>query len=157
MAKGISAVIATIMLLMITVALIGVFYVFSSGIVTSGTGAAGGAVTVTTDRMLKTIAVSNVICGANTTTVSPANIVKHTIINFTLQNVGTKDILADELSVYVNDVKSDGTTVILNSALNSGLAANAQQQVGIQTASYSKTGTLKVQGPSNTEQRSLTC
>lgn len=144
MAKGLSAIIATIMLLMITVALIGVFYVFSSGLVTSGTSATGGAVSATTDRMLKTIAVSGERC-FNTTS-------SNNVINFTVQNVGTKDILAGELKVLVDDAQSSDIEEI-----SSGLAANAQAQVGVQTATYSKTRTLKVQGPSNTPQTSLTC
>jgi len=144
MTKGISAVIATIMLLMITVALIGVFYVFGSGLMSSSTGAAGGAATATTDRMLKTVALSTAIC-KNTT---PTN----NMINFTIQNVGTKDILANELTVLVDDVVNNQIEEI-----SSGLAANAQAYVGVQTASYAKTRTLKVQGPSNTPQVSLTC
>lgn len=144
MAKGISAIIATIMLLMITVALIGVFYVFGSGLMTSSTGAAGGAATATTDRMLKTVAVSTATC-KNTTSAN-------NVINFTIQNVGTKDILAGELTVYVDDVLNTQIEEI-----SSGLAANAQAQVGVQTTAYSKTRTLKVQGPSNTPISYLTC
>lgn len=144
MAKGISAVIATIMLLMITVALIGVFYVFTSGLVSSGTGAASEAASATTDRMLKTISLSTATC-KNTT---PTN----NVINFTVQNVGTKDILAGELKVYVDD--KDNTQI---EEISSGLNINAQAHVGVQETTYSKTRTLKVQGPSNTEQRSLQC
>ncbi len=143
MAKGISAIIATIMLLMITVALIGVFYVFGSGLLTSTTSAAGGSAAATTERALKTIAISTAIC-SNTT---PAN----NIINFTVQNVGTKDILAGELKVYVDNVENLQTEEI-----SSGLAANVRLQVGVQTT-YSKTKNLKVQGPSNTEERNLVC
>ena len=114
MTKAISAVIATIMLLMITVALIGVFYVFGSGLMTASTGSAGGAAAATTDRMLKTIAVSTYKC-ANTTSTN-------NIINFTVQNVGTKDILAGELKVFVDDVQSLDIEEI-----SSGLASNASR------------------------------
>ncbi len=144
MTKAISAIIATIMLLMITVALIGVFYVFGSGLMTTSTGSAGGAAAATTDRMLKTIAVSIATC-ANTTSTN-------NVINFTVQNVGTKDILSGELTVYVDDALNTQIEEI-----SSGLASNAQQSIGVQTTTYSKTRTLKIQGPSNTEQRSLTC
>lgn len=146
MAKGLSAIIATIMLLMITVALIGVFYVFSSGVVTSSTGSAGAAATATTDRMLKTIAVSSATC-KNTT---PAN----NIINFTVQNIGTKDVLANELKVFVDSVVNPDESPDLAST---GLAANAQMQVGVNVSSYSRTRTLSVQGPANAPIIYLTC
>lgn len=149
MAKGISAVIATIMLLLITIALIGVVYAFITTLAGTTIAAGTGQASATTDRMLKTITVSAATCG-NTT---PAN----NIINFTVQNIGTKDILPGELAVYVDGAKADGLTVINNSALNSGLAANAQAYAGVQTASYSKTRTLKVQSPANPSEISLTC
>ncbi len=146
MAKGLSAIIATIMLLMITVALIGVFYVFSSGLVTSGTSAVGSAATATTERMLKTVAIAMASC-SNTTSAN-------NIINFTVQNVGTKDILAGELKVYVDGVENTATSPVLAAT---GLAPNAQTQVGVLITSYKKTRDMNVQGPSNTEQRFLTC
>lgn len=149
MAKGISAVIATIMLFMITVALIGVFYAFSTNFVETTITAGTGQASATTDRMLKTIAVSAATC-KNTT---PAN----NIINFTVQNIGTKDIAAGELTVYVDNIKADGLTAINNGALNSGLAANAQAYAGVQTTTYSKTRTLSVQGPANAPISYLTC
>ncbi|MBU3957828.1 MAG: hypothetical protein KKB25_02025, partial [Nanoarchaeota archaeon] len=49
--KGISAIIATIMLLMITVALIGVFYVFSSTMVTQTTSSGGERVSQITSQL----------------------------------------------------------------------------------------------------------
>ncbi len=144
MAKGISAIIATIMLLMITVALIGVFYVFSSGLMTGATGSAGGAATAATDRMLKTVAISMATCGNTTST--------NNIINFTVQNVGTKDILAGELTVYVDDISNNQIEELI-----SGLGVGKQIQVGVQEGTYKKTRNLKALGPSNTEQRFLTC
>lgn len=144
MAKGISAVIATIMLLLITIALIGVVYAFITTLtgttITTGTEQASA----TTDRMLKTIAISAATC-RNTT---PAN----NIINFTVENIGTKGIAAGELKVFVDDVENAQTE-----ELAAGLAANAQAQVGVQTASYGKTRNLNLQRPSNTQQISLTC
>ncbi len=132
------------MLLMITVALIGVFYVFSSGLVTSGTSAVGSAATATTERMLKTVAIAMASC-SNTTSAN-------NIINFTVQNVGTKDILTGELTVYVDDILNSQTEEI-----NAGLMVGKQIQVGVQTTDFNKRRNLKVIGPSNTEQRFLTC
>ncbi len=111
---------------------------------TKSSSSAEAAATETTDRMLKTVALSIATC-SNTT---PAN----NMINFTIQNIGTKDVLSGELTVYVDGVLNTQTEEI-----SSGLAANAQAQVGVQTSTYSKTRTLKVQGPSNTEQIFLTC
>lgn len=144
MRKGISAVIATIMLLMITVALIGVFWAFSNTLAESSTTAVGEAATATTERMLKQVAISGEKCG-NTT---PSN----NIINFTVQNIGTKNITADELKVFVDDEENTQTE-----ELAAGLAANAQVRVGVQTATYGKTRSLKVLGPSNAPEKSLLC
>lgn len=146
MKKGISAIIATIMLLMITVALIGVFYVFGSILMGGSTGAAGSAATATTDRMLKSIAVSNERCSNTSAT--------NNIINFTVQNIGTKDIVAGELSVYVDNVLDKDESPDLTAT---GLAANAQMPVGVNVSSYRKTRSLQVVGPANPVTMSLTC
>ncbi|MFZ3077716.1 MAG: LamG domain-containing protein [Candidatus Aenigmatarchaeota archaeon] len=59
--KGISAVIATIMLLMITVSLIGVFYIFSSTLATQTTGAGGQQASQLTAQLSMCMQIDNII------------------------------------------------------------------------------------------------
>ncbi|MFZ3077016.1 MAG: hypothetical protein WA139_01020 [Candidatus Aenigmatarchaeota archaeon] len=107
--------------------------------------AQGSTSTPTTDKMLKTIVVSSAIC---------TNGENGDKIYFTVQNVGTKDILAGELKVYVDGVQISGTTPDLTTT---GLAANSQMQVSLNISSYSKTRTLSVQSPSNAPIIYMTC
>jgi len=86
MQKAISAVIATIMLLMITVALIGVFYVFSSSIAGSSTSAGAQQVSQTTSSIAGMMRIENV----NGYSVS-------------VGNIGTADLSG--ISVFIDDSK----------------------------------------------------
>ncbi|MFZ3077801.1 MAG: LamG domain-containing protein [Candidatus Aenigmatarchaeota archaeon] len=61
MTKAISAVIATVMLLMITVSLIGVFYVFSSTLATQTTGAGGQQASQLTAQLSMCMQIDNII------------------------------------------------------------------------------------------------
>lgn len=146
MAKGISTILATVMLLLITISMVAVFYVFGTGLITTSTGATTITATTTTEMMLKVVAIPVAKC-SNTT---PTN----NIINFTLQNVGTKDILGGELKVYVDDVQNTNTAPNL---ANTGLNVGEQIQIGVTETSYKKIRNLKVQGPSNTVMQILNC
>ncbi len=74
--KGISAVIATILMLMITVAMVGLAYMFITGLFTSSTAT--------------NIALSSVDCtGGN--------------IYVTIRNTGTESISVADITVYVDD------------------------------------------------------
>jgi flagellin-like protein len=140
MAKGISAVIATIMLLMITVALISVFYVFGSGLMSTTTGAAGATAASTTERMLKTIALPIASCDTATN-----------VMRFVVQNVGTKNIVAAELVAYVDDV----VVVTVPNIVTTGVDVN-QQKTFTYTSSDGQ-HTLRIVGPSNAPVALLTC
>ena len=155
MAKGISAVIATVMLLMITVALIGVFYVFGGSLMSTTSGTAGDIVAGTEDKMLQAIALETATCGNTTST--------NNIINFTLQNTGTKDIVSSDVKIYM-----DGTDVTPTAGLTGsrGMVANSRTTLSYGTTSsatvgpttgYSAKRTLKVTGPSNYVETELRC
>lgn len=85
--KGISAVIATIMLLMITVALIGVFYAFSLGMAGGVASSASEQASKTTSGMSGLIRIINIHGN-----------------NIDVENIGTSDV--SDFSVYLNDAKT---------------------------------------------------
>lgn len=91
--KAISAIIATIMLLMISVALIGVFYVFSSGIATTSTSAAGEQTSQITAQLSMCMKIDNIY--------------KNQI---TLRNCGKGVIENKSLVVMMDDVKLNADT-----------------------------------------------
>jgi|GEM_PF-2733828 len=91
--KGISAVIATIMLLMITVALIGVFYVFSSGITSTATSSGGQQVSQITSQLAMCMQIDNI----NGNKVD-------------LRNCGKGVIENKSLVVTIDDIKLDANT-----------------------------------------------
>lgn len=86
--KGISAVIVTVMLLMITVSLVGVFYAFS---LSTATGAASSA----SEQTSKTV---SAIGGLIRITNIHGN-------NIEIQNIGVTDL--SDFSVYLNDAKTE--------------------------------------------------
>ncbi|MBU3957440.1 MAG: hypothetical protein KKB25_00005, partial [Nanoarchaeota archaeon] len=95
--KGISAIIATIMLLMITVALIGVFYVFSSTMVTQTTSSGGAQVSQITSQL------------------SSCMQIRHIIGNqITLENCGKGVIENKSLVVMMDDVKLGASANTIN-------------------------------------------
>ncbi|MFZ3077003.1 MAG: hypothetical protein WA139_00945 [Candidatus Aenigmatarchaeota archaeon] len=96
MTKAISAVIATIMLLLITISLVGVFYAFSATIAGSGTSSAGEQVSRTSASMLGLMRIDN----TNGYTVE-------------VRNIGTVDlsdimIFADNVPVNISKMEVDG-------------------------------------------------
>ena len=76
MSKGISTIIATILLLIITIGLVGTAYVFISGMLVS--------------RISKTIDVLDASCNG-------------THITLIISNLGTERIESDEIKIYVNN------------------------------------------------------
>jgi len=87
--KAISAVIATIMLLMITVALIGVFYVFSSGLATTSTSSGSQQASQLTSKLLMCMQIINIIDN-----------------QVLLKNCGKGIIDNNSLVVLLNDIKT---------------------------------------------------
>ncbi|MFZ3077225.1 MAG: hypothetical protein WA139_02110 [Candidatus Aenigmatarchaeota archaeon] len=84
--KAISAVIATVMLLMITVSLVGVFYVFSSTLATQTTGAGGQQASQLTAQLSMCMQIRNTYGN-----------------QVTLENCGTGIITNDSIAVFVDE------------------------------------------------------
>lgn len=97
MKKGISAIIATLMLLMITVALFSLFWAFSSDLFGSVTSGVGGQ----TDAAIKRTGTEFTIINAKNSSL--------TNINVTIRNSGTQNIDLDTLVAFVDDSKATET------------------------------------------------
>ncbi|MFZ3077061.1 MAG: hypothetical protein WA139_01270 [Candidatus Aenigmatarchaeota archaeon] len=89
--KGVSTIIAVIMLLMITVALMSLFWAFSSGVFGSVTTGASAQ----TDASIKRAGSGFTIINARNTTL--------TGIDITIRNSGTQNLDADTLVAFVDD------------------------------------------------------
>ncbi len=84
MRKGVSAIIATILLLMITIGLAGMAYVFMSGMMTG--------------RTSKTITVLDASCTSD-------------IITIVISNDGTLDITSDDIKIFVNNEENTAFSI----------------------------------------------
>lgn len=112
----------------------------------------GSSATNTTDRMLKTIAVTS----ANCTNAGYGNKVYFTVQNVGTQIVGTENIVSGEVKAYV-DGSQNYFIEVFPPLYSTGLPPSAQKQFSLGMPDFAKTRTLKVVGPSNTVQLSLTC
>lgn len=100
MSKAISAVIATIMLLMITVSLIGVFYVFSSTMTGTTTDAGSQQASLLTKQLSACVRIDNIIGS-----------------QITVTNCGKGIITNDSLAVFIDDSK---LKIIMNTIPENG-------------------------------------
>ncbi len=95
--KGISTIIAVLLLLMITVALFSLFYAFSMNMFGSVTSDLGGQ----TDAAIKKSGTELTIISAKNTSL--------TVIDVTIRNSGTQNIGLDTLVAFVDDTKASET------------------------------------------------
>ncbi len=119
--KGISTILAMILIVIIVVALIGLTYTFAVGLFSTTTTAASSQVSATTERLQKTVSISSAMC-KNTT---PTNF----IVNFTIRHIGAEPIKASELAAILDgslissnvyDASSGSGITINNVGLNTG-------------------------------------
>jgi len=108
--KGVSEVIAIILILMIVIALAALAYTWFSGIFASMTGAAGTAVTTTTQAMATQFQLES--AKQSTTT-----------INFYMRNTGTQTIDLSKVAVYSGDspLTCAGCASTLTAGMRSGV------------------------------------
>ncbi len=123
MKKGISAVVAVIMLLMITVALVGMAYVWLSSAFTGVTKTTGEAI----EKRTETIITNFVINGAWNETIGGV-----TYINISLQNIGTTEIPIESMSVMVNGIDAGAITVVSESqTVDGALSPNEKATISV--------------------------
>ncbi|MBI5347248.1 MAG: hypothetical protein HZB66_01415 [Candidatus Aenigmarchaeota archaeon] len=89
--KGITPVIAIVLLLMITIAMVGFAFVWFQGMWRTTSETTGSQITAQQEAMMKTIVIDNVAC---------------TTGKIYVRNTGSKEIAASEMSVYVGGTLS---------------------------------------------------
>lgn len=92
--KGITPIVATILLLMITIVIIGVAMTFFQRTVDVATGATEKALDSQTSQAAKTMMITGANCVSGTTTVN-------------MRNSGTQSIAASEVNVFIDNVNKD--------------------------------------------------
>jgi flagellin-like protein len=96
--KGISAIIATVLILLITVALAAAGYMFFSTTFSSITQTSGQSISSTTSKFQASFQIESVFN-------STAN-----VINFTIRNTGSTTLNASKIAVYINDANKAVTS-----------------------------------------------
>jgi flagellin-like protein len=130
--KGVSEVIAIILILMIVIALAALAYTFFSDTMGQITGQASTSVTQTSDAM----ATSFMIEAARNSTIGAT-----AVVNATLRNTGSQSVDLSKLTVYVNDAY-----VALTSGNTGTMASGATANIGMTVSGYTCNSILKVTG-----------
>lgn len=136
--KGISAIIATILLLLIVVAIVGFTFGFFQNLFTSSSAAASSQVNTTTSGVSKAIRIDNFQKGSVTTPIALA-----------VRNLGATAISSSDLQIY----RSDGVAAPAGTWSGSPAQPN-----GVMTFTASANGacvsgvTYKVSGPTNSDE-----
>jgi flagellin-like protein len=135
--KGITPVVATILLLLITIAVVGFAFGYFSTIMTSTGETAQEQAEATTGRLSKTISIDNV---NNATGVA-------NVIAVTVRNAGTAAILTTEVSFYVDNVVASSVSwgAVTSIAAGSIATANVTSTGGCKLS----TSKVKAAGPAN--------
>jgi len=138
--KGISTILAMILIVIIVVALIGLTYTFAVGLFGTTTAGTTEEVEAVTERMQKSVSVVAARCSADTATANTNT------TWFTVKNTGTRTIARAELSAYIADESMVMTTDFPSGGLAKGVAADV---VGVvtQALSINTMYTLKVSAP----------
>lgn len=145
--KGISTILAMILIVIIVVALIGLTYTFAVNLFSTTSGAASDETTALSDRMQKSVDVLAVTCVASTKAVT-----------FTLKNTGLKSInTSSELSAFLANTQLTSLTIapqILTAGsvttTGTGTATSATLVAGTQY-------TLKISAPAADAIEQVTC
>ena len=95
--KGISEVLATVLIVVITVAIIGMYFGFARGLFGTVTNAGNTEVGGVTSNLEKSVDIVAASC-TNETYQHCKN-----ILRFSVKNTGTKDITSGELTAFVNE------------------------------------------------------
>lgn len=118
--KGISTVLTVVLLVIVTVAIIGLAYAWASGLFRTTTEAGTEQVNIVTSNLQKTVEIISSNCNST-----------NGEINFVIKNTGSKAILKSELGVYLGSVSATTTPALADITIGA-------------TASYNVTGTKGV-------------
>jgi len=140
--KGISAVLATVLIVVITVAIIGMYFGFARGLFGTVTTAGNQEVGGVTASIEKRVEITAATCNTNG-------------ITFTVKATGTADVAKTDFNVFVNETMLTASTTGLNA-----LVAGASEQATTTpvTGTFAKgTYTLKVDAPAGAVTQTVTC
>jgi len=139
MKKGISAVLATVLIVVITVAIIGLAYAWSVDLFGTVSDSTDDQIGGQLDMMEKRIQIVTAGC-------------ENGIISFTIKSTGTEDILASELSAYVNSQQV--TDVIFD---NLGAGNTSLQYETSDFVSVGDEDILEVDAPAGIVEKTVMC
>ncbi len=126
--KGISAVIATILMLMITVAMVGLAYMYISGIFTS--------------RTAQSLSLSSIDCAGGD-------------IHVMLKNDGTEDIEESDIKIYVDEPGPTETADCGTGTLGAGNTTLCSADLSAESTQGSHT--VRIIGPANSITGNVYC
>lgn len=135
--KGISSVLATILIVMITVAIIGLMYAWASGLFGTTTEASEKETGAVVGAMQKQAQIIAATCGA-------------TNITFTLKATGTANLAQTELTLFVDDIIRSG---VINKDINSTNSEQFSFAKGVTAGDHQ----LKVNAPAGPTTKIITC
>ena len=141
--KGISTVLAIVLIVVITVAIIGLAYGWATGMFKLTTSASEEQVASVTERLGKSVDIVATTCDADS-------------LEFTIKSTGSDDILGTELSAFV-----EGTKVTVNSTPTTtgfgGLGAGeVSDEYSIMNA-YNDDVVLKIDAPAGAIEETVAC
>jgi FlaG/FlaF family flagellin (archaellin) len=142
--KGISEILAMVLIIIIVVALIGMTYTFATGLFSTTANVTQTQTDTVTKNMGKSVSIIAATCKAGAIT----------NYTFSLRNTGTNAIASNELAVFVDGTKLSATVNSLPNAggVNQTIAANDTPAQG-----GAATRTLKVSAPAGEDLTQVTC
>jgi archaellum component FlaG (FlaF/FlaG flagellin family) len=146
--KGISTILAMILIVIIVVALIGLTYTFAVSLFSTTTSGATEQTTAVTTRLQKSVAIVARDCqisGATTT------------FYFTLKNTGTLDITSTELRAFVDGTQITSGAITFNDIPKGEV--DTEINFDNETASQGTAGThtLRISAPAGEVDTTVTC
>jgi archaellum component FlaF (FlaF/FlaG flagellin family) len=148
--RGISTILAVILIVIIVVAMISLTYTFAVNLFTTTTTGAEEQTSATTERMLKGVTFASASCDAG-----------NNIIRFTIRHTGSVDIESGELAAFIDGSKADfensAGSLITAVPLDSGQVSDEFNYTS--TTDYQDGDKVKitVSAPAGEVERTVTC
>jgi len=140
--KGISTVLAIVLIVVITVAIIGLAYGWATGIFSMAESASEDQVSSVVDTLGKSVNIVSSACVAYEEAFN---------VSFTIKNTGTADINAEELSVFLGGLKKTTTPNI--TALSEGAISDPYTILDVAIGEY----VLKIDAPAYSVEEPIIC
>ena len=140
--KGISTVLAIVLIVIIVVALVGLTYTFAVTLFTTAAGGAQEQATAVTERLQKSVTVVSASCDATLNQVY-----------FTIRNTGTLGIDAADMAAFFDDEKL--TVTFTPDPLPDGQLSDSLTATGVTFSAGSHV--LRISAPAGTVDQSMTC